>query len=240
MEFRQIFLSFIIGGVALKSITAAVRKTLRPIKVAVVDMGGVLFSDGGTEAIKHLQESHGYDTKITTRIVRGKDKKQLSRGKITDEQFWSAHAITLPQGYDINVIKRAWYDGYVLDEKVLEVVKGLKKNKYHLVLFTGNIQSRVEYIENRYKFLYLFDECVYSYEEGYGKTQPEFHRSMLDRVRLKFNASAQEVVLLDDKADLAQPSRDAGVNVVIYTKDKPGSDFNHLCSELARLGVNWR
>jgi HAD superfamily hydrolase (TIGR01509 family) len=127
------------------------------------------------------------------------------------------------------LIQDEWYNGYILDQEIYALVAKLR-NKYSIVAFSGNVKSRVAFLEEKYHFRHLFDIEVYSFD--FRMTKPE--RAFVEAMIEKSGARPEEMVYIDDNASYTQPARDLGVNVVIH---RPG-DTARLRVALARYGVD--
>jgi HAD superfamily hydrolase (TIGR01509 family) len=200
------------------------------IKVIVIDLGGVLFAEGKSIAIDKLSREYGYDRDLVRKILSSGQSMDLRKGLISDETFWNWVQKQIPQGYDAATIAKQWYDGYVLDQEVLALIKALK-GKYRLVAFSGNIRSRVQYLDQKYRFRKTFDLEIYSFDYHLTKPEGEFVEVMLRSV----GCEPHEIVYVDDNQDYARPAADRGVNVVIYST----GEIDKLRIELRRLGVVW-
>ena len=95
------------------------------IKTIVFDLGGVLFTEGKSIAVKNLARQYDYDREIVMQILTSPQSVALRKGLITDEDFWGWAQTQLPQRYDAQIIKRAWYDGYLLDKNIFDLIKRL-------------------------------------------------------------------------------------------------------------------
>jgi FMN phosphatase YigB (HAD superfamily) len=60
-----------------------------------------------------------------------------------------------------------------LDHEVETLLRDLRKN-YRVIAFSGNVRSRVEFLDKRYGFRKLFDAEVWSYDSHYNKPSVEF------------------------------------------------------------------
>lgn len=148
---------------------------------------------------------------------------------MTDAEFWQWAQQQLPSSYDSRLIKNEWYNSYILDDEIYALVANLRK-KYLIVAFSGNIKSRVAFLEERYHFRHLFDVEVYSFD--FHMTKPE--RAFVEAMIVKSAARPEEIVYIDDNDHYAQPARDLGVNVVIHQK----GDTAGLRAALRQLGVD--
>ena len=103
------------------------------------------------------------------------------------------------------------------------------RKKYSIVAFSGNIESRVAYLEGKYHFRHLFDIEVYSFDIHMTKPEQGFVEAMI----AKSGVRPEEIVYIDDNDTYAQPARDLGVNVVIHRQ----GDTAGLRAALRQHGV---
>jgi HAD superfamily hydrolase (TIGR01509 family) len=194
----------------------------------VVDLGGVLFSEGKSVALDKLAAQHGYDRSVVGSILSSRQSILLRQGLMTDAEFWRWAQQQLPSGCDSRLIQNEWYNGYILDQEIYTLVAKLRKT-YSIVAFSGNIKSRVAFLEEKYHFRHLFDIEVYSFD--FHMTKPE--RAFVETMIGKSGARPEEIVYIDDNDTYAQPARDLGVNVVIHRS----GDTATLRLALMHLGV---
>ncbi|HEY2922390.1 MAG TPA: HAD hydrolase-like protein [Candidatus Binatia bacterium] len=198
------------------------------IEAVVVDLGGVLFSEGKSVALERLATEHGYDRKLVGAILSSPKSILLRKGLISDEDFWHWAQQQLPPTYDSRLIQREWYDGYMLDQEVYELIASLRK-KYSIIAFSGNIKSRVDYLENKYHFQHLFDIEIYSFDFHLTKPEREFVEVMIEKSEVR----AEEIVYIDDNDSYGQPARELGVNVIIHQR----GEIDRLQQELKGYGL---
>jgi glucose-1-phosphatase len=198
------------------------------IQTVVFDLGGVLFSEGKSLAIDKLSRTYGYERELLRKVLSSPESIDLRKGLMSDEVFWSWVQGQLPQGCDALLIKKEWYDGYVLDEDILALIKELK-GKYKLIVFSGNVRSRVEFLEKKYGFRHLFDVEIYSFDYHFTKPDKQFVEIMIE----KAGCRPEEICYIDDNEAYARPARELGVEVFIYTRGQVAK----LRKELHELGV---
>ena len=198
------------------------------IRAVVFDLGGVLFSEGKAVAMEELAREHGYDPSLVNKILHSPMSFELRKGLITDDEFWSWVQTQLPQNYDALLIKRVWYDGYVLDDDIFKLVKKLT-GKYKIAAFSGNIKSRIDFLEERYGFRHLFDQEIYSFEHHLTKPDKKFVEVMISEIGCR----PEEIVYIDDNDQYTLPAREMKLNVLIYSR----GEVTRLERELRRLGV---
>ena len=98
------------------------------IQAVVFDLGGVLFSEGKSVALEKLATAYGYERKLVGAILSSPESVLLRKGLISDADFWQWARQQLPPGYDSRLIQQEWYDGYILDKDVYELIASLQKN----------------------------------------------------------------------------------------------------------------
>jgi putative hydrolase of the HAD superfamily len=198
------------------------------IKTVVVDLGGVLFAEGKSVAMKRLAELHSYDPRRVGDILSSPESIALRQGLLSDGEFWKWAGEQLPPDYDTALIREEWYNGYVLDQDILDLITRLK-GKYKIIAFSGNIRSRVEFLEKKYHFRHLFDCEVYSFDHHLTKPDERFVKIMVE----KAGAKPEEILYLEDNEAYARPAKELGVQVVIYKR----GEAEKLRKELGQRGI---
>jgi len=162
-------------------------------------------------ALAKLAAEHGYDRRLVGAILASPQSILLRKGLLADGEFWGWVEQQLPSNYDCRLIKNQWYDGYILDQDIYVLIAHLRK-KHSIIAFSGNIESRIAYLERKYHFRQLFDIEVYSFD--FHMTKPE--RGFVEVMIAKSAVRPEEIVYIDDNDTYAQPARELGVNVVIH------------------------
>lgn len=198
------------------------------IKAIVFDLGGVLFAEGKSVAVERLQRQRGYDPGEVRKILTSPQSIDLRKGLTTDDEFWAWAQAGLPEGYDAREIKAAWYEAYEPDPGIFRLIERLK-GRYKIVAFSDNIRSRVEFLEERYRFRHLLDVEIYSFDHHLTKPDKRFVEIMIE----KAGCRPAEIVYIEDNDRYAEPARELGVKVVIYAR----GGHEKLQAELKTLGV---
>ena len=198
------------------------------IKTVVIDLGGVLFSEGKSVVLEKLATFHGYDRKLIGAILSSSQSISLRKGLISDEDFWQWAQQQLPANYDSRLIQQEWYDSYILDQDVYQLIASLRK-EYSTIAFSGNIKSRIDFLEAKYHFRHLFDIEIYSFDFHLTKPEREFVEVLIE----KSGVRPEEIVYIDDNDSYTKPARQLGVNVIIYRRGEAA----RLRQELKRYGL---
>lgn len=200
------------------------------IKAIVFDLGGVLFNEGKSVASEKLAKKYNYDKGVIFKILTSPESKKLRKGLISDKKFWDWTQDNLPAGYNASLIKKEWYDGYLLDNDIFNLIKKLKEN-YKLVAFSGNIKSRVEFLDKKYDFRKYFDIEVYSFAYHLNKPDKRFLEIMIKKTNFK----PEEIVYIDDSREYILTAKKMGLNALIYSQGQ----IKRLQKELKKLDVKF-
>jgi FMN phosphatase YigB (HAD superfamily) len=198
------------------------------VETIVFDLGGVLFTEGKSVALEVLSRAYGYDPDIVLEVLTCPISRDMRKGLVSEDDFWSWVEGQVPCGYDARVIKEEWYEGYVLDRDVWELVKRLK-DRYRLVVFSENTSDRVAYLNEKYRFRELFDVEVYSFDHRVGKRDPRF----LDILLTTLSDRPEEILYIDNSAEVLEWGERRGVNTVLYTT----GHIARIEAALQRLGI---
>jgi len=198
------------------------------IKSIAFDLGGVLFSEGKSFLAERLRKETGYDSDLVINVLKSPKSIDLRKGLLTDEEFWNWTKEQLPEGYDSQLIKQMWYESYLPDKDIFELIKKLN-GKIRLIAFSGNIESRINYLDKKYDFRKFFDKEVYSFDFHLNKPEQKFVEEMIREAGVKPN----EIVYIDDTVKDTAPAKKLGIQVIIYTRGK----IKQLEKELRKLEV---
>ncbi len=198
------------------------------IKTIVFDLGGVLFTEGKSVALEVLSRDHGYDPDVVWEIMTCPRSRNMRKGLVSEPEFWSWAEGRLPRGYEAQVIREAWYEGYVLDRDIFELIKRLKSH-YRLVAFSENVSDRVDYLNEKYCFRELFDVEVYSFDHRVGKRDPRFLEILLTTL----GEQPDEILYIDNSPAVLEEAERRGLNVVLYTTGQ----ISRIEAAMLRLGI---
>ena len=159
------------------------------IKAVAVDLAGVLFSEGKFVALVKLAAEHGYDRTLVGAILSSPQSILLRKGFMAAREFWGWIKQQLPSNYTGGLIKSHWCDAHILDEDIYSLIANLRK-KYLIIAFSGNIGSRIGYLEGKYHFRHLFDIELYSFD--FHMTKPE--RAFVEAMIAKSGVQPEEIV----------------------------------------------
>ncbi|EFA84687.1 hypothetical protein PPL_01679 [Heterostelium album PN500] len=208
------------------------------IDVIALDLGGVIFS-AGKEVASQSWERRGYDSKLIRQLLTSPESMDLRKGLLTDDQFWNGFfKQRCPANYDVDVIKKLWYEGYVMDHDILALLYSLRTNGYRIAAFSGNIESRIDYLEDKYNFRRHFDYEVYSYDCHYTKPDTRFIEVLIKTIYPNatpdtYQQYGSRIVYIDDNVKDAEPSKLYNIPTFIYHRGQ----IDQLKSQLSELDV---
>ncbi|MEM2121326.1 MAG: HAD-IA family hydrolase [Candidatus Woesearchaeota archaeon] len=190
---------------------------MAPIKRVVFDLGGVLFEYATPKAVKVLNEKYSYDKDIIKNLLQSKISRELREGKISNKEFWNYARKILPKNYDVKIIKNVWDNCSEINKDVFKIIKRLHKNKnIRLMIFSGNVRTRIIALNKKYNFRKYFHKEVYSFDYKTNKPKTKFVKIMIKKSGVK----PEEILYVEDNPVYAEPARKLGVNVIIFRNAK--------------------
>lgn len=94
---------------------------------------------------------------------------------------------------------------------MFDLLKSLKKY-YRLVVFSGNVKMRIEFLNNRYDFLKYFDDYVFSFIYHHNKEEIEFYYELLKLI----NCEPNHALWIDDSSKAVKMARSIGLNAIVF------------------------
>ncbi|MFX1479112.1 MAG: HAD-IA family hydrolase [Promethearchaeota archaeon] len=186
------------------------------IKTIIFDLGGVYFTPGSFLAIEKIKEIYDInDEKLLQEIFSDKPNSEgnlLRRGLMTIDEFEEK----LFSKLEINKKERKhtrylWFGSYCIHYGIEDLLQILKK-KYRLVIFSGNVRERIEYLEKKCGFLKYFDDTVFSFDYNMNKDDIEFYKELIKHL----DSESSEAILIDDEKKNIKLARTLGFNGIHY------------------------
>ena len=185
------------------------------IKTIVFDLGGVYFTRGTHLAIEKIIDIYSIEDRHSVReFFRDSYEKEghkLRLGLINmdefEERFVSSFNIDID---NIHHIRNIWFSSYVPYYKMEELVLQLKN--YKLIIFSGNIKERIEFLNKRYDFLKYFNTYLFSYDYQKNKNDIAFYEELLNHL----NCEPSEAIMIDDENKNIKMAKSLGLNAILY------------------------
>lgn len=189
---------------------------MNEIKTIVWDLGGVYFTRGSYLAIERIIDIYEIDDRdLVYQTFSSKYKEEgfkIRLGLITmdefEESFFEKIGVKEPNKKHIRNI---WFGSYVPHFKIEKVVRELSE-KYRLLIFSGNIKERIQFLDERYDFLQYFDEYLFSYDFQMNKNDIKFHKTLLEYIECE----PSETLVIDDEKRNVNMSKQLGMNGILY------------------------
>jgi len=191
---------------------------MNEIKTLVFDLGGVFFTRGTNLAIEKIIDIYGIKNHHQLReFFRDGYKKEghlIRLGLISMDEFEKRLISKFNiQEENIHHIRHLWFGYYVPMynmEKLLDQLRA--KHNFKLVVFSGNIRERVEFLDNRYHFSDKFHDFLYSYDVQKNKGQIEFYKDLLKHIECK----PSEAIVIDDEKRVIKFAQAVGFKTILY------------------------
>lgn len=185
---------------------------MKKIKTVIIDLGGVYFTNGTKRAIEIISKRWNLDQEFVGEVFKGKIGAAYRENKISHEEFWRQAKEKLGIDAPMNELALIWLNGYVPIEGMVEIVKELKENGYEIMYLSNNVQERIDYLEDRYKFLQYFNSGVFSHIAGIRKPNPKIYELVLQ----KASNPAESCVYIDDKSSLLEEANKLGMSTIAF------------------------
>ncbi|MFX1497709.1 MAG: HAD family hydrolase [Promethearchaeota archaeon] len=186
------------------------------IKTIIFDLGGVYFTRGtilALEKLKDIYDLNYRDLFLFFRDIPGSEGYLIRQGLITmnefEKRFYSKFNI---EETNTQIIRYIWFGAYVPHYGMKEIIKQLKEKNYNLVIFSGNIRERVEFLNQRYNFLKYFTTVVFSYDFKKNKNDIAFYEHLISQIGCK----PQEAIFIDDEHKNIEIAKTLGFNCVPF------------------------
>lgn len=203
------------------------------IKTIVFDLGGVYFTRGTYLAIIKLMDLYNIEDFFLLYEIFGdqyqKEGYLLRKGLITLEEFKDrvGEKLNIPKEEHPHIIK-IWFGSYLPHYKIEDLVINLK-NHYRLVVFSGNIKERVDFLQKRYRFLNHFDDWVFSFDYHKNKNDIMFYEELLQHI----NCEPSKALLIDDEQKNVEMAQSLRLNAIQYYYTE------HLIDQLRKFNINY-
>ena len=186
------------------------------IKTLVFDLGGVFFTRGTNLAIEKIIDIYSIKNhhKLREFFRDGYQKEGhlIRLGLISMDEFEKRLISKFNiQEENIHHIRHLWFGYYIPMYNMEKLIDNLK-GKFRLVIFSGNIRERVDFLDNRYHFSEKFDDFLYSFDCKLNKGQIEFYKELLNHIE----CDPSETIVIDDERRAVKFAKAVGFNTILY------------------------
>ena len=151
--------------------------------------------------------------------------KQYRLGKFSALQFWQNAKKFWNIQESTAALSLLWCSSYRPIDESVRMVDRLRNIGHELLYLSDNTGERVDYLDQKYRFLQKFDGGIFSYIVGRKKPDPVIYQLLLD----KSSNPAASCIFIDDKPEHLEPAKKLGMAVIAY--ENP----NQLESSLKKL-----
>jgi len=198
------------------------------IKAICFDLDGVYFTKG---SFIRFKEAIGISSTVEkTDFVFHKSTQifDYKKGVMSENEFWDYVRLELDITYTNGEIFKMLRDSYTVDEKVVDVVKQIKKLGYKTCLCSNNFEARIKELNAKFDFLEDFDVQIFSYDVGATKPDKKIFEELVKSSGVKPN----EILYSDDSPEKLEGAKELGINVFVY------QSFDQFLETLKSFGVN--
>ncbi len=185
------------------------------IKAIIFDCFGVLYPNASAHFFQRHSSLFNNDTTYLDKL-----NLQIDLGQITRAKFFSSLAENI--GISAEQIQREIDQELIVDQKLIEIIKGLRNYKIGLLSNAGKEEIDIIY---RDKIDSLFTSKTISYETGFVKPSKEIFEVCLQRLEIK----PEESLFIDDSVINISAAQTFGMNTVLY------NDVKEFSSELEKF-----
>ena len=125
-----------------------------------------------------------------------------------EEKFYSRFKIN--EG-NKNNLRNIWFNSYCPHNGMRKIVEELSE-KYRIIIFSGNVKERIQFLDEKYDFLKYFDDFVFSYDYQKNKHEKEFYEILLKYL----DCTPSEAILIDDEKKSIKFAKSFGINTIYF------------------------
>lgn len=206
---------------------------MNEIKTLVFDLGGVYLTSGTILAVEKIIDIYGIKKHHLLReFFRDGYQKEghlIRLGLISMDEFEKRLISKFDiQEENIRHIRHLWFGYYVPMYNMENLLDQLRaKYNFRLVVFSGNVRERVEFLDNRYHFSEKFDAFLYSFDVQKNKGDIEFYKELLNYIECE----PSEAIVIDDEKKAIRFAQAVGFKTILYFYTE------QLIDELKNYGI---
>ena len=183
------------------------------IKAIAFDLGRVLFDFDFMAGLDKIKDRMTLPPeKIIDAMLKEHFTDDFERGLISPEEFFRRFKAKTGLRLSYDDFVPVWCDIFTLKEDTLHLVRSLKPD-YKLLLISNINELHWRFLAERFPEVFaLFDELILSFEVKEIKPSPKIYDILLAKAR----CTREELVYIDDRADLVGPAREQGLQAIRF------------------------
>lgn len=194
------------------------------IKTVVFDLGGVCLHETAWSEI--LSKKYNIPKDEIHKLLDEEYRKLATSSEKSDE-FWKNIKSRYKLKDDWKNIRNSIIDSITTNNKVLEIIKKLKKNGYEVLYFSNSHIDLSAGINDKCGIESFFDNGLFSHNSEFFKPDKRFYYELLKISKSKLD----EMVFIDNKEVNLVTARELGMSTILF------SDKTNLKKELSELGI---
>jgi len=201
------------------------------IKAVLFDLGGVYFENGTKKFIQNLSDKLNISFAELYPIFREGKSLEYRKNKISGKDFFAWASKKLDNKVSPQELNHLWVSQYTEIPGIRNIINELKSKEILVTVLSDNVPERIEYLQQKYKFLDLFDDVVLSYEVNLTKASPEIFKLALSRIDIKPN----EAVFVDDRELNLQVADKMGIKTILFSSVTDlNNKINNILKEVSK------
>lgn len=133
-------------------------------------------------------------------------------------------------GGTVDEFLQFWFEAeHHIDERIIKVVKQLRRQGIKCYLATNQEKYRVQYMKQKMGFAETFDKIFASSDIGYKKPNKEFYKFILNSLKNEHNIQPEETMFFDDDQKNIDEAKVLGIEGYFY---KNFDEFNKVISTI--------
>lgn len=196
------------------------------IKAICFDLDGVYFTSAGMQGFaKRLGSLCRDEEKARQAVFASDEMKSFKQGKLTEEAYWDYVNSFLGLTLSVEEYKKLLGDKYEVNIEVETLVKRVRSHGYKTCICSNNFETRIDVLQNRFRFLDNFDVVVLSYQTGMTKPDKAIFQKLVEKSMVR----PDEIFYSDDAEGKLAGAKELGIKTSVYTTFE---DFEETLKEL--------
>lgn len=183
------------------------------IKAVILDVDGVAIKDHEYFSIRYKKDfGKSLNDDVITNFFKN-EYKQTAIGKDNLKKLLEERVNEWGWKGTVHELLDYWFEGErELDEEVLDISKKLRDKGIKVCLASDNEKYRAEYLLNEIGLKNNFDETFFSCFLGHTKSEPEFFKAVVKKLKLK----PEEILYFDNDLKNVDVAKSVGINARVY------------------------
>jgi len=173
----------------------------------IFDLAGVCLQGHKSAIEQEISLLTGVSESEIGKHLMGDKVIRVFEGRATEDEYWQAvmeeGGYTLP----LDVLRGIARQNFMEYPGTIAIIRKLKANRYPVALLSDHVKEWIEYIEEKFEFMKLFDRRFYSFNHQCTKLETRAFSNAL----FGMGAEPDKTLFIDDTADNLLIAQDAGI-----------------------------